>query len=401
MKFSLALFATFLAGTSAAVQRVPAHGAIKADSDLGMKLLSKARNLDEENEDEAEEEEQYSWVAGYSLKFQGCHHVQQWNADADEDNDVKIATKRLVRFRLCPSSTCAASKAGGCTGGYGDYVLDMSTYVNAYYEAKQQKEEQDCENFMNYNCNCDDDDGQGDDFDEETCQYDCYAAAGMTSCADNNPYEDDEQNKEEFEVEKYMECAQLEGYDQEEEDDEERKLEDNGDEDEDALYVGPYCAEQGGAIYLGVFSDDTCTEFADEYGGKTTFKELTGEALPYSEESIVGAECVSCVEQQNEDEDNQDDADRVGEQCEQIYAAAGKCEENLPEGMVDEPNTGACNYMEGIKIARADGIMSFTAKKRNPVVTAFIVIFAMAFLALGFYVFYLRKRIGVKKNALL
>lgn len=395
MKFSLALFATFLSGV-ASLQRVPANGAITAESDLGMRLLSKARILDENNGDDAEAEE-FSWVAGYSLKFQGCYHVQQWNDNADDANDVKISTKRLVRFRLCPSNSCLSTKAGGCTGGYGDYVLDMNTYVEAYYEAKQRQDEQECENYLNYNCDCDDDDGKGDDFDRDNCEYDCFAAAGMTDqCSDRNPYEDDEQ-AEKFDAEKYMECAQLEGYDQEDED--ERRLEDA--DAEDALYVGPYCSEQGGAIYLGLFNDDTCTEFADDYGGKTTFKELTGQALPFSSESIVGMDCLSCVEQQEEDEDNQADEDRVGEQCEQIYAQAGKCEENLPSGMVDEPNNGACNYMGGIKIARADGIMSVSNSKRNPVVTAFIVIFAMAFLALGFYVFYLRKRIGVKKNALL
>jgi hypothetical protein len=391
MKFSLALFATYVAGVSA-IQRIPTDGSIKADSLLGSKLLSKARNLEQDGAEE------FSWVAGYSLKFQGCHHVKQWNADADDANDVKIATKRLVRFRLCPSDSCSAQKAGGCTGGYGDYVVDMNTYVDAYYEAKKNSDEQACEYYMTYNCDCEDDDGKGDDFDRDICEYDCFAAASMTNmCSDQNPYEDDEGEK--FEVENYMECAQLEGYDQQDEDAEDRKLEE-GEEDEDALYVGPYCAEQGGAIYLGVFNDDTCSEFADEYGGKTTFMELTGQALPYSSESLVGAECVSCVEQDNEDEENGDE-DRVGEQCEQIYIAAGKCESNLPSGMVDEPNNGACTYMEGIKIARADGIMSVTFSKRNPVVTAFNVIFAMSFLALGFYVFYLRKRLGVKKNALL
>ena len=68
--------------------------------------------------------------------------------------------------------------------------------------------------------------------------------------------------------------------------------------------------------------------------------------------------------------------------------------------MVSEKNTNACSFIEGIKIVRADGIITGSANP-DPVMTAFIVIFAMAFAALGFYVWYLRTRLGVKKNTLL
>lgn len=395
MKFSLALFSAFVAG-AAATKRVPAQGSIKADSALGQKLLSQARNL-EENEDA--DGEQFQWVAGYSLKFQGCHHVQQWNADADDNEDVKVATKRLVRFRLCPSDTCSETKAAGCTGGYGDYIIDMNTYVEAYFEVKERITEQTCENFLAYNCDCEDDDGKGDDFNAEYCEYDCFINAEMEECVDRNPYEEEDE-KEEFEVDRYMECAQFDGADDEEDEDRKRRKLEEG-EEEAGLFIGPYCAEQGGAIYLGVFNDDTCSEFADDYGGKTTFKELTGENLPYSEESIVGMECLSCMEVNDGDDEDANDGDAVGEQCEQIYANAGKCEENLPSGMSDSVNTNGCTYIEGIKIVREDGILSVSKSRSNPVVTAFIVIFAMAFAAMGFYVWYLRQRLGVKKDTLM
>lgn len=55
---------------------------LRADSDLGMKLLSHARRVEEGNNhaDGGEQQQQqadYSWVAKFSLKFQACHHVQQ------------------------------------------------------------------------------------------------------------------------------------------------------------------------------------------------------------------------------------------------------------------------------------------------------------------------------------
>lgn len=384
MKFLFSLFLANVAVASAG-KIVPGNAAIKADSEMGMKLLSKARKLEEDGEDEVD----MSWVVGYSLKFQGCHHVKQWNGDADGDEDVRIATKRLVRFRLCPSDMCTETNAGGCKSGYGDYVLDLDTYINSYYELKEQITEQNCENHMNNNCDCDDDDGKGDDFNRDYCEYDCFVDAGLSECVDRNPYDEEEDEAEKVEIKDYLECAQLEI-----QQDEERKLEEE-EEEEAAYFVGPYCAKQGGDIYLGVFTEDSCSEFADDYGGKTTYEELTGQTLPYSSESLVGMECLTTQEV------NDDGEVAVYEQVEELYQAAGKCEDNLAEGTVAYPNSNACSYIEGVKIVREDGVVRSSGGRASPVATAFIVIFAMAFVAMAFYVYYLRTRLGVKKEPLI
>ena len=52
--------------------------------------------------------------------------------------DVRISTQRLVRFRLCPSDTCSMESAYGCKEGYGDYVISMEAYLEAYFEAVEQ-----------------------------------------------------------------------------------------------------------------------------------------------------------------------------------------------------------------------------------------------------------------------
>lgn len=370
MKLSTAVFAACVAGVTA-FNRGPLDGSIKADSDLGMKLLSKARNL--------ADNEQISWVSGYSLKFQGCHHIQQWNSQAEGKDDVKVATKNLVRFRLCPTSSCSASKAAGCTGGYGDYIIDMKTYINAYFEVENQK----CESFLN-SCDCADAENQ------EYCKYDCAVAGGMTQCVEANPYEEaDGEQVATFAVDNYLACGILEGYNRA------RKLQENA-----QYYLGPYCAKQGGAIYMGLFTDDTCTEYADDTAGVTTFTELTGQSLPYSAESLVGMDCISCAEQNDEMEENGGDTDTVGDQCANIYSVAGKCETSLPDNMVETKNTNGCSFIDGIKIVRADGLVA-TSSKKSAVATAFIVIFAMLFCAMAFYVWYLRKRIGIKKNSLM
>ena len=130
MKFALATIAATFAVASA--KKVPVAskditpGAIKADSKLGMRVLSEARQLDQNNENE---EIEYTWVADYSIKFQGCHHISQWNEDANDEDEPKIQTKRLVRFRLCPTSSCTYENAGGCDSSYGDYIIDMDTFL--------------------------------------------------------------------------------------------------------------------------------------------------------------------------------------------------------------------------------------------------------------------------------
>jgi hypothetical protein len=398
MKFTLVALSAILSLASAAVPE------ISADSAMGKSLMTQARRVEEE---EYDWEGQMAWVTGYSLKFQGCHSVKQWNGDADEDEDVKISTKRLVRFRLCPSETCSATKAAGCTSGYGDYIVDMDTFMNSFYEGKKQQIEYDCEYYLNNKCDCEDSDDKGDDFNADYCEYDCYNDASMTECIDRNPYNDDEEDKQ-FQLEEYMECKEIEM--QEDGERRKRKLEEGDEEEEVKYYVGPYCSGQGGAIKLGFFSDDSCSEFATD----ATFEAMMGFTLPYSGENsnIIDMECLSCLEKQNQD-DNQDnnedngdngdeqDADAVNEMCETIYTYAGKCESNLPSGMSSAVNNNACTYMEGIRIIRQDGIIDTGSSRPSASATAFIVVFAMAFAAMAFYVWYLRTRLGVKKNTLL
>ena len=124
MKFVSAILSLFLASASANTM-MHEMKAIKADSPLGMKLLSQARNLADQQAFDN------TWVSGYSLKFEGCHHISQWNDEAEGEEDVRIATKRLVRFRLCPSEFC--DSGSGCSNGYGDYIIDMNTYLAAWF----------------------------------------------------------------------------------------------------------------------------------------------------------------------------------------------------------------------------------------------------------------------------
>lgn len=380
MKFSLC-FLTF--GLASAAKRATKVDNVAVNSPLGAKLIENARRL--ENDAEVD----FTWVANFSIKFQGCHHVSQWNEDADDEEDVRIQTKRLIRFRLCPTDTCSLSSASGCKEGYGDYIIDMNTFLESYFDAVDDYNEYRCEYTKEMVCNCDDDDNKGDDFDADICEYDCYVANGIEDiCADGNPYEEDGQDEQEeqFDLKDAVECQQA-NFDQNN-----RKLE----EQEVEYYMGPYCAEQGGAIYLGLFTDDTCTTFADDNGGSSTYSYMAGRSLPYSDDSLISMDCMSCKEPAEYNNEGNDayDEDEVIEMCEQIYQTAGKCESALAaSGYVYEPNENACNYIAGIKVVRKDGIITQVGSKANKTASIFIGIFVVAFVLLAAYVYYLKTKL--------
>jgi len=323
---------------------------IPADSEAGRTLVQNARkvadnygqnyqgNYNDVNWDDIDT----SYIAGYSAKFQGCHHVQKWNDQAADEDDIKIMTQRLVRFRMCPADTCTSASTKGCDSNYGDYLVDMETYVEAYMSQMQAQ-------YMNnanrelagYNMNFDD----------------------LITCSELSM--NDEERK------RARELRQLNYYNQ------------NGyynqDEDEAKYYVGPYCAEQGGEIRLGVFSDDTCTVAAED--GEEVFKMVhNGMSLPYSESSIVNIGCMSCG-----------GYGEVNEMCSSLYQVAGKCETKMS---VYYPNESACSYIEGIKVIRDDGVIRTTATRKSTAAAVTTGIFLTAAVLLSGYVYYLRTKLG-------
>ncbi|EJK73970.1 hypothetical protein THAOC_04382, partial [Thalassiosira oceanica] len=131
MKLAIAALVTAAVSAKKSVE-LPTE--ITANSDLGRSLMSQARRLDD-----GEEENDYTWIANYSLKFQGCRHSASLNADADDDS-VQVQTSKLAHFRLCPSNSCSSWLGGGCSKGYGDYVVDLATFAKSFVEGQRRSE---------------------------------------------------------------------------------------------------------------------------------------------------------------------------------------------------------------------------------------------------------------------
>jgi hypothetical protein len=374
MKFSATLISSLLAAASAAE--------ISTTSKIGQTLMSKARRV-EQNGDDGDQ----SWMANYSMKFQGCKHVSQWNADAEDAEDVRIESMRLAIFKLCPTDSCSASNSRGCNNGYGEYVVDMDEFLPAYLENKQEVQEANCENYLTYNCNCGDDDKQDDNFNAEYCEAQCFNNAGMSECvdADSGYYQGDNSG---FELENYLQCSQYQQQDNG------RRL-DGGyyEEEEQEYYMGTYCSDSGGSVVVGMFTDDACTVFADSNGGRSTYFQNEGVSMPYSEDSIVENECMTCEEAVEDNGNGYYYAPETKEMCTDIYNEAGKCESAMSSDDNANINENACSYLEGIKTVGASGIINSGNGGANKVASAFISIFGVSFVLLGSYVYYLKTKL--------
>ena len=126
-------FAALFAATSA----INVDNEVPLKSGLGGKLISKARKLDGAN---AYYEEDFTWIAGYSLKFDRCHSIHLYDegaGDKEEGDGSPFGVQQLVSFRLCPNgSSCSKS---------GEYVVQLRDFVESYMDAKLELEEAQCE----------------------------------------------------------------------------------------------------------------------------------------------------------------------------------------------------------------------------------------------------------------
>ena len=237
MKFSFALAAVISAlasankfapkkssnnGKSAFVSKLMRGAKVTANSQLGRKL---------------DEEEEYTVdISGYSVKFEKCQFVKAYDDELaeEEDTDTVLGTKRFVIFRLCPDNSC-----GTCNYSYGEYMIDLETYLEATVEYQQEIQEGMCEACQE--CGNWDDQANADEYnngrklqnystDCDTCYEECSKIENM----EENGYID---------ATNFLECQMI--FDPE-------------DDGKAALYTGPVCASQGAKIKIGVFTDEYC-----------------------------------------------------------------------------------------------------------------------------------------------
>jgi len=188
------------------------------------------RRLDQGDDQNAEEEE-FAFLGNYNLKVVGCNSKLD-QAIMTEDGEYEYAA---VLLRLCPAADgCDSTSDSGCDSGYGDMLVGMSTFVEAYFEDQKENEEE-----------------EGDD---------AFEVDRFSKCEEYNPdeYNDDDANQ-----------GAWENY---------------------AFYVGPTCTEDQLGLKLELFTDEYCTTVSE-----TPFETISnGWTLPYSSGGLVSTYCQSC-----------------------------------------------------------------------------------------------------------
>ncbi len=310
---------------------------ISATSSLGKNILANSIPAEGNRYLEDKQFADFDNLVNYSIKYLGCYRWFNWNEDANGDEDLRLNAKRVVSYRLCPSNSCSDSSDNGCKSNYGEYIVDMSLFLENYFDAMMevaQNENGDDGGYANY------------------AQY--------AYCNKFN------QNRD---------TRELNYYD---------VLNDDNIFAND-YYLGPYCTDAG--ISVGLFKDDTCTmvagggETQSDNDGSYVYEKLTyGGELPFKGETIVSRDCFKCaVDGQNGE---------LNEFCDQMYESSGKCEQHMNKKY---PNNYACNFIAGLPTLKYG---FYGGDSHNSTADGFIVFFFFASVGLGVYVWYLYKKLN-------
>lgn len=240
-------------------------------------------------------------LSGYEIRFENCQFVKAYDDELAEDEDSKtvLATKRFVVFRLCPSGSCSS-----CAYNFGEYVVDLESYLMAASEYFVQDRENSC-GMCNEICEADDDAVKSLGLvDCDTCYSYCQSIEAM----EDNGY---------IESYQFGECMQV------------------YEDDDTQIFAGAMCSDSGTSITIGAFSDEQCGTYKS-----VDIENYLENGLKFDNEileKIVDSEsCVSCVMTNYEVPDmNADDANQqqeeeqeveVNEMCGQLYEGSARCE---------------------------------------------------------------------------
>lgn len=283
--------------------------------------------------------------------------VTQWDGD-DWTTQGKVLSRRLVRYRLCPWGSCDGSSDTGCSSKYGDYVVDLNTFLYQYYLSAKRNANEVIDTYCQEEW-----DGNGS---YDSCYDKCFSNnGGFTSTASSSV--EDGVDSYDFDPLEFAQCGAF----------------------DDDLYLGPYFSDDGQSVHLGIFSDYLCSTFSS--CDATCFYNTYNSTLAYDGTSMVSNNCLSCS-----DITIQDGYERTSarEECTAIYGDSGKCETKM---WIDYPNESGCTYIQGLKSIGYDGVISTKGAKKSKEAGLVIGLLSFSSMILAIYVHFLYSKLDRAK----
>ncbi|KAL3763790.1 LOW QUALITY PROTEIN: hypothetical protein ACHAWU_001910 [Discostella pseudostelligera] len=361
MKFSLSLLASTAAVAAANSTNpfAPKVSRNTAKSQINAKLMLRATPLRklQDNDDEAEDVD----LSGYSIKFEKCQFVKQYAYTGNNNNkngqhaDFILATKQFVVFRMCPDNSC-----GTCNYNYGEYIVDMDSYLAYTLEAKLQEQEHTASCATSAAANAaNGDDANGDNADDNNANQ--CSNVDTATCYDDCQSIDNMEAYGYVDASQYVQCQQLNYQDA------------NGNK---PYYAGAVCTSSGSRIKIGLFTDQYCSQLDESADVATYLKNDDGTTFNLSyhllKQTFTEGECIaSCLKEDqnasNKNKNNNNNQNRraeVNNVCENLYNYAGKCESThgFANGMKSYNDTDnqarneelVCNFITSIKAGTYD-----------------------------------------------
>eukprot|EP00529_Nitzschia_sp_RCC80_P019680 CAMPEP_0113500352 /NCGR_PEP_ID=MMETSP0014_2-20120614/32271_1 /TAXON_ID=2857 /ORGANISM="Nitzschia sp." /LENGTH=422 /DNA_ID=CAMNT_0000394659 /DNA_START=96 /DNA_END=1360 /DNA_ORIENTATION=+ /assembly_acc=CAM_ASM_000159 len=420
MKFTAA---AFLGGLSLASAKTPSQSSslvlggdmdVPVESTLGRNLMRSARAL--ENGDNY----YYSWISGYSVKFDGCLSVPRF------EREEGVGAELYAKFKLCPTGK-GCSKAG-------EYVVAMREFVEAMAKADEETCEyqtEDCQyqcengyyqvenaNNANYqyqnnnnangnNNNNNNNQNNNNNDNGEYCQYMCLKDAGFEQCANNqNGNNNGQDGGEEVNMDELSECRPMNEEEGNNNNNNNQYAYSSSSSSYQMYYVGAYCTSSG--VYAGTFTDSMCTKHAP---AGTYEKYNYGVSLPTT--ALVSTELLDCKAASNENQNNNNNnnngnnnnynnnangdwnGNQILEVCEQLYEESIRCESNVQNTQYKD--TSGCEIVHNIMPRMSSQFKNISG---FPVAKFFAWVFGLGFFALGGYVYLLHKKVVRQKTEL-
>ena len=280
-------------------------------------------------------------LSQYALKYVGCQNIKSFSDELAEDSSAKsvLALSKFVIFRFCQANLCSSYNKYGCSENYGEYLIDMETYLVTMAEYHYSRYKEYCttciscmsgqsrwlenvnatdDSILNEAVSSTDDTTTTSTTTKSSCKYEAACENYKSACSNyknsNTTYED------------YFTCTAF-------------TIANN------VAYLGPHCSKNGETIQIGIFNDVNCTEYIGDIVNIETFTGMTFDSNGLS--FYDTGNCISCVEK---DEyylyENGSTGDGVYDLCTALYDTGGKCNRYL--NVADTSDTYSVSSAHGM-----------------------------------------------------